>query len=47
LPIDAVIASMDTIYRDNRYANAGFDLVIRAALAKMVGDDWQKILGGK
>jgi hypothetical protein len=47
LPMNAVIASMDTIYRDKRYANAGFDLVIRAALAKMVGDDWEKILAEK
>jgi hypothetical protein len=47
LPMEDVIAQMDAIYRDPRYAGAGFDLVIRAALARMVGDDWQKILAGK
>lgn len=47
LPMNAVIAAMDTIYRDKRYANSGFDVVIRAALAKMVGDDWEKILAEK
>lgn len=47
LPMNAVIAEMDGIYRDHRFAEAGYDLVIRAALAKMVGDDWQGILGEK
>lgn len=47
LPVGDVIAQMDSIYRDQRYANAGFDLAIRAALARMVGDDWQRILAGK
>ncbi|GFK92853.1 hypothetical protein NNJEOMEG_00681 [Fundidesulfovibrio magnetotacticus] len=44
LPPEAVVAQMDQIYRDRRFAKSGYDLVIRAALVRMVGGDWEKIL---
>jgi hypothetical protein len=47
MPVELVVATMDGIYRDHQYATKGYDLVIRAALAKMTGDDWQSILAGK
>lgn len=47
MPVDLVIATMDDIYRDKSYATKGYDLVIRAALAKMTGDNWQAVLGKK
>ena len=47
LPMDMVLMEMDGIYRDSRFENLGYDLVIRAALAKMTGDDWQSVLAGK
>ncbi len=47
MPIDAVATQMDAIYRDPRYAHTGYDLVARAALLRMVGDDWQSVLNGK
>lgn len=47
MPADLVVAAMDDIYRDHRFSSKGYDLVIRAALAKMVGDDWQAVLAGK
>jgi len=47
LPPEAVVASMDQIYRDRRFAKSGYDLVIRAALVRMVGGDWEKIASGQ
>ncbi|MFZ5426591.1 MAG: hypothetical protein ACOZEN_06430 [Thermodesulfobacteriota bacterium] len=47
LPPDVVLAQMDGIYRDPRYANQPYDAVIRAALLKMSGDDWKAALPSK
>lgn len=44
LPPDPVLAAMDDIYRDPRFAEKRYDLVIQAALKKIVGDDWQGFL---
>lgn len=47
LPMEDVAAQMDSIYHDQAYANKGYDLVARAALLKMVGDDWKQVLVAK
>ncbi|MFP5239644.1 MAG: hypothetical protein ACLGQW_07435 [Acidobacteriota bacterium] len=47
LPMDDVAMQMDTIYRDPAYAHSGYDLVARAALLKMTGDDWRQVLARK
>lgn len=46
LPPEAVVAQMDQIYRDRRFAKSGYDMVIRAALVRMVGGDWERIASG-
>ena len=47
LPPELVAATMDAIYRDPRFKTSGYDLVIRAALRKMTGGDWEAVLAGK
>jgi len=47
LPMEDVAAQMDSIYHDQQYARLGYDLVARAALLKMVGDDWRAVLAAK
>ncbi|WP_243439460.1 hypothetical protein [Fundidesulfovibrio soli] len=47
LPMESVASQMDSIYHDPAYAHTGYDLVARAALLKMVGDDWRSVLAVK
>jgi len=44
LPPELVLAAMDDIYRDPAFANKRYDLVIQAALKKIVGEDWRGFL---
>jgi hypothetical protein len=47
IPMGPVLSAVDDIYRDPKNAALRSDIVIRAALHKVVGDDWQGYLKGK